>query len=193
MCFDWEMYILPCLLCCIVSVAIMGFYLFRYIRAFTGPLLPPILFPLVCVVHRCEFDAKGENVSMPRIGTPSSHSLTRLSFYFPSNILIFLFSSLLSARIHNTSPSCLHIAWSETTSWSFTACSPCAAFASVSDLAPLSSPLCLFSFNSWPSWLVCEYTEENAGLEGNEMTRWKWYCWQVITATVTKCDPFVVW
>lgn len=61
---------------------------------------------------------------MPGISTPSSPSPTLLSFYFSLNILIF-FPPPFFCQLHNTAPSCLHIAWSETTNWSFTACSRC--------------------------------------------------------------------
>lgn len=95
-------------------------------RAFTGPLLPPMLFSLVSSVFSRDMSLapRGEfhhdRNRHPVIFQP--HSVFLL---FPSALSFGVFSLLaLSLRpLHNTASSCLHIAWSKATNWSFPACS----------------------------------------------------------------------
>lgn len=169
-------------LCCSVSVVIMGFYLFPwhmdegFHRAFVAFRT---ISSCLCVAQRHEFDAEGRISLWPE--SAPHHSATPLSFSFSFSILIFSPPPAAFCQLHNTAPSCLHIAWSKTTIWSFTACSPNVFSLSLSHLSLLSFRLCFFSFHSWPSWLLWGYREENAGRRENEMTHWKWYCWQVMT------------
>lgn len=109
-------------------------------RAFTGPFLLPILFPLVSVLHR---DAKGRiswPESTPHHPTASLHfpfvslSIFSLSFFFPTSVSF--------CQLYNTAPSCLHIARSKTTKWSFSSLQPSLSFFLIS---PFCLPTCAFS------------------------------------------------
>ena len=128
-----------------------------------------------------------ENFSMTGISTPSSHSPTPFCFLFHSQYShspFFPSPSVSLFRLHNTAPSCLHIAWSKTTNWSFTACSRCAFLShrSVPSFADVFSP-----FTHGLHDFSVSAQRKTAARRGNEMTHWKWYCWQVMTVTVTMC------
>lgn len=110
-------------LCCAVSVIIMGFYLFPwhmdegFHRAFVAS---HTISPSLCCTETWVW-RQGENFFMTGIRSPSSHSPSALSFCFSLNILIQIFSPSFCIFC-NTAPSCLHIACSKTTNWSFTTC-----------------------------------------------------------------------
>lgn len=120
--------------CCAVSVVIMGFYLFpRHMdEGFHSS------FVSSHTISSCFFAQCKDTFDIPQPRSPFSFvSISVLSFSsFPP------FCQLLS-----TAPSCLHIAWSETTKLKLAALvfSPSLPF-----------PFSAFFFHICPSWLVCE-------------------------------------
>lgn len=169
-------------LCCAVSVVIMGFYLFPwhmdegFHRAFVAS---HTISSRLRVAQRHEFDAEGRISPWPE--SAPHHPTVPLHFSFVS-LSIFSFSFFFPSFciFRSTAPSCLHIAWSKTTNQSFTACSPCAFSL---------SPLVLFLL----SFVAPVTSQENAGCRGNEMTHWKWYCWQVMTWLLLPSATAVSW
>lgn len=87
-------------------------------RAFTGSLLLPYYLGLSpCFVETWVW-RRGENFSMTEINTVSSYSSIPFPFCFSLSIVI-----PSCPLLHNTAPSCLHIARSNAANCSFTACS----------------------------------------------------------------------
>lgn len=117
--------ILRCIFCCLSVLRLSGNNGFLFIllahrrRLSQGLLLPPVLFPPVSVLlQRHEFGAEGRISPWP---APLHFSFVSLTISFPSTTTTL--PSVTVCQLHSTAPSCLHIAWSKTTNWSFTACS----------------------------------------------------------------------
>lgn len=185
-----------------VSVVIMGFYLFSwhteegFHRAFC--CLPYYFLPCPCCCRDTSLAPRGEflhdrnrNPIIP--AAPLHFPFVSLTISFPSTTTTL--PSVTVCQLHSTAPSCLHIAWSKTTNWSFTACSLSALLSLSHRSLPSSHFFFLFFYGRFlsvsleSSWLLLRARQqENAGRRGNEMTRWK----TVLSAgngiaTVTMC------
>lgn len=134
-------------------------------RAFTGPLLPPMLFSLVSVFYRdMSLAPRGEFLhdrnQHPIILQPHSTFLLFLSQhchsqFFPSSLCIFLPApqhcflmftySLMQSnklKLYSLQPAC----------FSFSSLTPCFHG-------------CFFSFLSWPTWLLWECKKEKCSTQ----------------------------
>lgn len=139
-----------------VSVVIMGFYLFSwhteegFHRAFC--CLPYYFLPCPCCCRDTSLAPRGEflhdrnrNPIIP--AAPLHFPFVSLTISFPSTTTTTTTTlpSVTVCQLHSTAPSCLHIAWSKTTNWSFTACS-LSALLSLSHRSLPSSHFFLFFF-----------------------------------------------
>ena len=120
---------LRCILCCLcVLRRLSGNNGFLFIPLAHGWGLSQALccLPYYFLLSLCWVWRRGENFSMTGISTPSSSTPLSLLSQYSHSFLPSFSLSLSLCQLHHTVPSCLHIAWSKTTSWSLTACSPCA-------------------------------------------------------------------
>ena len=165
----------------------MGFYLFSwhteegFHRAFCCLPYYFLLCPRCC--RNASLAPRGEFLhdrnQHPIIPAAPLHfpfvSLTISSPSITTTTTTTTLPSVTVCQLHSTAPSCLHIAWSKTTNWSFTACS-LSAFLSLSHRSLPSSRFfygCFLSSHSSPRDSSVRATIETAGRRGNEMTHWK--------------------
>ena len=182
--------ILRCLFCCLSVlrlVVIMGFYLFSWHteEGFHGAFccLPYYFLSCPCCCRDTSLAPRGEFLHdrnrRPIIPSAPLHfPFVSLTISSPSTTTTTTtLPSVTVCQLHSTAPSCLHIAWSKTTNWSFTACS----LSALLSLSHRSLPSFHFFFlrtlslvsleSSWLFWRARQ--KENAGRRGNEMTHWK--------------------